>query len=340
MPNASVALKATSITPAAVKWLEDESSRRVLHIFERACNLIDDKDNVVSLVTTQISVGPFSILVDVQETEAWPGFQRWLSLAASVRVRDKALHLGGSQVETAAATLWDATPAWHEHRLRLPSLLGELPRLLRLLNAHAPPVSFAHLASPKPRLFPNILPEGVMQGVHGAAQDFAQLLSGALVKGDLQDCRRAASGLAGLGAGLTPSGDDFLVGCVHAVWLTQPRDRALLISKAIADEAARKTTPVSGAWLHAAARGEAGWPWHALLDGIGAVGDNGFEVAARRLVSLGHTSGADALAGFIRCLTAIAPREPEAHTGGRIARVTRETQPDVRSQPPTDLQHR
>ena len=99
----------------------------------------------------------------------------------------------------------------------------------------------------------------------------------------------AARQLAGLGPGLTPSGDDVLLGVMYALWVWRP-DEPLI--QTIGHAANPRTTTLSAAFLTAAMAGEATNHWHDLV--MGGPG------AANRLLALGQTSGADAWAGFCR----------------------------------------
>ena len=116
-------------------------------------------------------------------------------------------------------------------------------------------------------------------------------------------CRGAARNLAGLGSGLTPSGDDFMIGALYALWATRKPAQIAPLSEAILASAVPHTVPLSAAWLRAAARGEAGQLWHALVETLAAPSrQDELAVVARAIIRVGHTSGADALTGFIRLL--------------------------------------
>lgn len=69
--------------------------------------------------------------------------------------------------------------------------------------------------------------------------------------------------LAGCGEGLTPSGDDLLLGFVAGLVLFR-HSRGL--ARHIAESAARRTTALSATLLRHAARGEVPEPVHALLE--------------------------------------------------------------------------
>jgi hypothetical protein len=109
--------------------------------------------------------------------------------------------------------------------------------------------------------------------------------------------------LLGLGAGLTPSGDDYVGGALFArAWLggsgsgTAPAWRAAAAE--VADAARARTHPISAALLRDLAAG-LGWaPLHDLAAGLDEAQPARAVEAARRLTRLGHTSGWDLLAGL------------------------------------------
>jgi hypothetical protein len=70
----------------------------------------------------------------------------------------------------------------------------------------------------------------------------------------------------------------------------------------IVEAIAGRTTPLSAALIRAAARGECGVAWHDLLGALKNADAPGINNAAKRIMSRGHTSGADSLAGFVAVL--------------------------------------
>ncbi|MGC0416082.1 DUF2877 domain-containing protein [Embleya sp. AB8] len=107
--------------------------------------------------------------------------------------------------------------------------------------------------------------------------------------------------LIGLGPGLTPSGDDALCGFLLALRHLDPGPngarRAAALGERIAAYAPGRTTDLSAALLGHAGRGH-GCPQ--LVDLIGAVGRNTDVLPClRRLLTVGHTSGADLAIGVL-----------------------------------------
>jgi hypothetical protein len=107
--------------------------------------------------------------------------------------------------------------------------------------------------------------------------------------------------LLGLGAGLTPSGDDLVAG-----WLAALRARRLsqadAVGAAVRRLAAERTTRLSAALLAAADEGAVIPEAAAVLRAVGGAGDVG--PSAGRLLGLGHTSGWYLAAGLaLGCAT-------------------------------------
>jgi hypothetical protein len=200
-------------------------------------------------------------------------------------------------VDATSAQEWHPRPDWQRFGEELDR--AAQAKLATLLREHAPPGSFAPLlngALPEPN-------ETIQsRALHAAARP-AELLLSSLAAGDRDGAGEAATGLAGLGGGVTPSGDDYLQGAIHATWAKLNTELARPMGEAIGSEAAPRTNAVSAEWLRAAARGEAGVDWHLLAQAIAA--KQQLEHTMIRLLHRGHTSGADAMAGFLATLSVL-----------------------------------
>jgi len=287
-------LRATLIAPHARRWLEAATGARVLHVFERVCNLVDERGEVVSLVSPPLGPDPLAIrLGDAVD------FTGLVDADSDVTISPAQIAVGSLQIDLANAQDWNPWPAWGTAHAHLDRVRAGLPRVVRVMRQHAPSDSFAALVVGSAAR-PGAYTAGQMRAI-AAAQEPVRLLAEGVRAGNESVCLDAAEKLAGLGSGLTPSGDDFLVGALHALYVLRPATASAL-AQSVAERAAPHTTRLSAAWLRAAARGEAGSLWHAMIDAL-AVGDvPGIEAAAAEILQVGHTSGADALAGFMAVL--------------------------------------
>lgn len=120
------------------------------------------------------------------------------------------------------------------------------------------------------------------------------------------DCLAAARSLLGLGPGLTPAGDDCLVGWLAGAWTSGVEGRGLVeaVRLELVAAAAERTGPLSRAFLAAAVAGEAAEP---LREFVLAPDD----ARLTGLLALGATSGADLLAGYLLARAALAPSTRE-----------------------------
>jgi hypothetical protein len=123
----------------------------------------------------------------------------------------------------------------------------------------------------------------------------------ALGAGDLASILGEAIELIGLGPGLTPSGDDYLVGLLAGLEATGHRSRPAL-ANAIAHAAPTRTTAVGAATLAHAARGAYAERLHDVLRAVATGSGDALTTAIGRAMAYGATSGADTLVGLFTAL--------------------------------------
>ena len=115
---------------------------------------------------------------------------------------------------------------------------------------------------------------------------------------------RWVSGLAGLGPGLTPSGDDFLGGMMIALHCLGHERSLRRLWTAIRGTAVRAGNPISLAHLSAASEGAGHSAVHAMLTALLTGEAMTIEDRLDAVDRIGHTSGWDALAGIVATLEA------------------------------------
>ncbi len=121
---------------------------------------------------------------------------------------------------------------------------------------------------------------------------------------DAANACAAAGSLIGLGAGLTPSGDDFLVGYLAGLWATASdetsrREFVSTFGRGIV-RLAQHTTDISRAYLEHAAQARVSGLIVTLLTEIGKGARSRIvQAATRAALSVGYTSGADGVVGVL-----------------------------------------
>lgn len=114
----------------------------------------------------------------------------------------------------------------------------------------------------------------------------------------------ATKGLIGLGIGLTPSGDDYLVGWLAIIRSTRMfgEQGSLELELAIREQLHR-TTAVSRLYLEEALLGQFAEPIRAVCSAVSSGNDRQVEEAAQVLFEHGATSGQDVIVGMIDALS-------------------------------------
>jgi hypothetical protein len=151
---------------------------------------------------------------------------------------------------------------------------------------------------------------GISRGPGPTAGPAARLLRDAARRGDAAALARAARDLAGLGPGLTPSGDDLLAGFA-AAWALVGESQGLVgesrrqVTDAICRGAARGASPLGRAWLEHACRGELLEPMTGFVEAFLAERIGSLEAAVRGALGVGASSGTDWMVGFVLGVEAI-----------------------------------
>jgi hypothetical protein len=122
-------------------------------------------------------------------------------------------------------------------------------------------------------------------------------LAAALPSDDVEAAGRVARRLVGLGPGLTPSGDDALIGLAAALHAMRHPARGFL-DEAI-DDAALRTTAVAATYLRHAAAGEFSERLQRLLAALLGDDDAAVAPAIEGAMAWGATSGTDSLVGVL-----------------------------------------
>jgi len=279
---------ALSIATDARDWLANSRHPRILHVFDHACNLVNERREILSIVMSQIGNGPFNLVIECDVL-----FPNHLTEESRVSIHADQLHLGDLAITTNNAKLWSPRPDWealHDNKENILDQLTSLQFANCLVRGLELPLAKTV------RDYSTTVPLPSLQIT--TYQSLFSTLSTSISTADLSSSLTATRQLAGLGAGLTPAGDDFILGAVLAAWIIHPADVARIVAEEITDTAAPLTASLSAAWLRAAGKGEAGILWHEFFNALISANSATIQNSMNKILAVGETSGADALAGF------------------------------------------
>jgi hypothetical protein len=269
---------ARSLTHQVKSWLIASQYARVLHVFDDVCNLINEHGQVLSVVMQKIGNGPFNLVIEEDAL-----FSNHLNAESKISIQPNQLTLEDLNINIDKAELWSSRPNWELLHARQNNILNQVIYLPKWESSIK-----REIASSQSALL--------------AMTPYTDFLISSIVSADISKSIDSVKQLAGLGQGLTPSGDDFILGAILAAWIIHPHYVARVLAEEITNATAPLTTSLSAAWLRSAGRGEAGILWHNFFNALLTDDPAGIQFQIAQLLSVGHTSGADAFAGFISTL--------------------------------------
>lgn len=156
------------------------------------------------------------------------------------------------------------------------------------------------VAAQAPQGFGTLLQRRLPQFPLDRAMPCVRALGRAFARDDPDAAFAAARPLLGLGAGLTPSGDDLVGGALFAKRLLNRKEaRWTKLGKDLSREIGSRSHLVSAALFSDLAAGRSFAPLHEIASALSTGADEAALSAARALVAIGHSSGWDMLAGFL-----------------------------------------
>lgn len=252
-------------------------------VFENTINL-NVADHILSLQHSSLAKIPFMLSLP-------PGdYLRDLGLTVGtlVRVKEGSILVGDHRFKLASARHWEGRlPVFFANQEQVRFLWAGITRTLKM-------------AAKKE------MADGIGGHLRQVMQPVLRLLKTAKIGGQEKRVSLALTSLIGLGPGLTPSGDDFLIGFLSVLSLMGKLNLALsrfaaVLRKAVGD-GSLQTSPLSREFLYYACREEYSEPFHKLYMTAASLDEQGLLSAAFRFIGMGHTSGVAGLTGVLHGL--------------------------------------
>lgn len=305
----SISLVALDYSRPVQPLYEQEPRAGIVHsVFRRAVNF-SFGETILALLSSELPRMPNGVRISsLAMTELVkglePGTPVWIGKSRLFLPSIPSNHFELFLPETPP---WEPRPELAAYHLCCTSMAQHVQSLAQLLSQQPQHGGLAPLAGPLLLGRP-----AKMTPLLSTALPLLQLLLRASRRQETADVEEAARGLAGLGPGLTPSGDDALAGFASVMALLSPyiysgaRSRNS-IAEIISSAARPRTTTLSAALLAYAARGEVAEPLGNLLQVLTRPHEASSEVllAAERVLAFGGTSGGDTLLGLLLGLRAL-----------------------------------
>lgn len=264
---------------------------QVHSVFRRACNIETDAGALLTLLAPGCGNLPHGIrCLSPINARLRPGQPATLECAAL------SVPAAGLVVDLSRAAVWRGTVSAASPELRDSQAHGALGILRGTLRNHAPDRGVA------PALFRSGDPRSVFErALRSRIVRSLPIIARATGAGDAGAVVSALRALLGLGGGLTPAGDDFIVGYLAALWSRSYREPGIAaLLRALAGPVGQlslRTNAISRQMLLDALEGHFAERLTEVVNCICRGGD--VASAARRALEVGHSSGADVLCGLL-----------------------------------------
>jgi hypothetical protein len=275
----------------AQRFVQRHASAVLVAVFARSLHLEADGD-FLCIGDASIGKGPLNATIDAA---GWARVARELPPAGSaVRIDARTIAIGGAVVSTAATSMW-RPPSW-PRAAGVERVAAALDDFARSAHEQAPADGLARIV-----LESTGEPDTALERIARPRVRRLRQWASARLSGSAHE--QAPVDLLGLGPGLTPSGDDLLCGALLALHAIDRVDTSRDLHAAIAHAAPSATSPLSNAFLRAAAEGQGFETLHTMI--IALLEYRPFAHDLEVLGRIGHTSGWDALAGTAIVLQAL-----------------------------------
>lgn len=280
-------LNVISADASFLRTLGEESFQAKVHsVFTHVINIQSANGTLYTLACCGCDNAPNTALVDVGEFPAdW-----FVQEEICTNMPEKsALNFPCISVDFHQAMTWECVlPAWSPSEFHLETKISLLEKVLeQQRDLIFKPQNSQGKA------------EQFLLGALTLLYQRADQLFNALMREELSAAADHAVSMIGLGPGLTPSGDDFLVGLFAVLNVrNSPAHRFHGLCTAVLEHAEGLTNQISLAALKSAAHGQVRQSIVDLFHALFCETDNLDSIVLSRVLDIGSTSGADILTGM------------------------------------------
>jgi uncharacterized protein DUF2877 len=285
----------THIGTSAYACLAPGRSGKVLAAFSKAIYLLTDDSELFWIASNASPMHRRALQISTRLPEAQAG--------SPFRVQDHHLTIVSDfTYDMNSAALWDA-PSIDQHHIDISDISARIHTL------------FASLDLSQAKGFGNFIPDILRlannESIHPQmkssdlilvfARPYIMDMANACLENKPAQILQTADALIGLGAGLTPSGDDFIGGLLFCIDnLQEVYPELNLINPLLLEPYRSRTHLISFTLLKDLANGHAIAPLHHTINGLlGGESLENIHLSVSQLTQVGHSTGWDLLTGLL-----------------------------------------
>ncbi|WP_316568818.1 DUF2877 domain-containing protein [Neobacillus sp. YIM B06451] len=269
-----------------IKQIKDSNFSGFIHsTFHRTANIkCYENDELYTIACNQIDNGPNTLVIEEERLDDID-----LAINAPVFAENARLTVGNQLViSIEKASLWESKLPDFPANLEI--FYNNLSKMKEYIDLHGKGGGVkkrTQAQSPFEAELSKMLEERIF------------ILCEAILKKDISKATASAIRLIGLGSGLTPSGDDFLVGLFTVLNIpNSPIFEYRRLADQVVRDATSLTNDISFMALKKASKGHVRESMNHLVKSIFTGGDEEFILSLNKVLSIGSTSGTDIALGI------------------------------------------
>jgi hypothetical protein len=297
-------LKALSIGVEAFKIIKENGLiGYVSEVFDRTFHVKTLFDEIITIAREDVFNGPINIITDASRNNVISKLN--VKIGDEVNRIDDTIWIKDKLAITVHdAKLWTAKRRNLRFVFNIENLNRNLQLVKHLIAVEGQQKGLGQLVECADKL---VLGEHIrsqnLNYVAKAAMPRINKFINSVKRKNPQDIASSASDLAGLGFGLTPSTDDFIVGFMASLFLSDSsvldRKNTTEINSIIEVATEGRTTTLSQEFIKNAAVGEVAEPVSDLIEVLLVGLSDDVALKTRQAISIGETSGNDTILGIL-----------------------------------------
>jgi len=290
-----VMLLAKSVASDLIDTLTAKTVDGIVHsVFDHACNIQLDRNRLVTLISPKLPNCPSAIKLDIAEDHKLYSIGFKAGMKSVINKDEIKMPEVFLSIKLTGAKVWDSSPLFIRSKISEEMLNGNIEKIRDLT------LKFGEI-------------EGVASILDGDKtanhyKDFIINSVKRLAKGisdfDYKEITEASKRLIGLGPGLTPAADDFLLGILASLYYVgyyfgNHLENLKKIAGFIIYDLPGRTTFISEIMLKNGMKARFSEPIRDLM--LAVIHNTSVQDKCVNLLSIGGTSGSDCAAGIVFC---------------------------------------
>ena len=288
-----VMLLAKSIASDLIDTLTAKTVEGIVHsVFDQACNIQLDRNSLVTLISSKLPNYPAAIKLDVAEDQKLCSFGFKVGMKAVINKDEIKIPEICISIKLTGAKVWDSSPLFFRSTVSEEILNKNIEKIRDLTLKYGEMEGIASILDGDK--VANHYKDFIINSVKRLTRGISDF--------DYKEITEASKRLIGLGPGLTPAADDFLLGILASLYYIgyyfgNHLENLKKIAGFMIYDLPGRTTFISEIMLRSGMKARFSEPIRDLM--LAVIHNTSVQDKCINLLSIGGTSGSDCAAGIV-----------------------------------------